>query len=167
MASIIRWEEPPASQQGRRSSGERTATVKVLQQRPGEWALVAETVSASAVVPWKKLGCEAVGRRSTKDPKKTDIYVRWPKGQATAQQDTVRAQARKAELRASYDASAAQTAKPTSPAGRPVKPAKASLPISTVPKTLDLNDPKDAALLRTRQKYEADRQARITRGSTR
>lgn len=158
MASIIRWEEPPASQQGRRSSGERIATVKALQQHPGKWALVAETVSSSAVLPWKKLGCEAVGRRSAKDPKKADIYARWPKGPATAQQDTAKPQSRKAEQLAAGSTSIART---------PAKPARASLPISTAPKTLNLNDPKDAALLRTRQKYEADRQARLTKGGSR
>ena len=157
MTSIIRWQEPPASTAGRRANENRINTVKLLKENPGKWALVAECVNGSAVVPWKKLGCEAVGRRSTKDAKKADIYVRWPappKG----------ATASPAALSPTRQPAKEPARSAAAPAGPKAKPSKASLPLSTAAPRLDPNDPKDAALLRERQRFEAARAARIKGG---
>ncbi len=158
MTSIIRWQEPPASTAGRRANEDRVNAVKLLKENPGKWALVAECVNGSAVVPWKKLGCEAVGRRNAKDAKKADIYVRWPapaKG-ASAPPATLPPSLQPAKGPARSAAAA--------PAEAKVKPAKASLPLSTAAPRLDPNDPKDAALLRERQRFEAARANRLNGG---
>ncbi|MCC3276397.1 hypothetical protein LJ753_11000 [Arthrobacter sp. zg-Y20] len=159
MTSIIRWQEPPASAAGRKANQERVSTVEQLKLHPGKWALVAESVNGSAVGPWKKLGCEAVGRRNAKDANKADIYVRWPapsKGKAAAYPATL-----PASLPAAKEPARSAAAAPASPKA---KPAKASLPLSTAAPRLDPNDPKDAALLRERQRFEAARATRLNGG---
>ena len=158
MTSIIRWQEPPASTSGRKANQERVSTVEQLKLHPGKWALVAESVNGSAVGPWKKLGCEAVGRRNAKDAKKADIYVRWPTSpKGAAASPTTLPPTREPSREPALPAAAA-------PAGPKAKPAKASLPLSTAAPRLDPNDPKDAALLRQRQRFEAARAARLNGG---
>lgn len=73
MVEII-WKEPPPA-----VSSEKLAVLTELRKNPGRWALVQRAMaSSSATAPWVKLGCEAVYRKSEDQPKKFDIYARWP-----------------------------------------------------------------------------------------
>lgn len=68
------WKEPPPA-----VSSEKAAVLAELKKNPGKWALVQRAMaSSSATAPWSKLGCEAVYRKSEDQPKKFDIYARWP-----------------------------------------------------------------------------------------
>lgn len=79
------WKEPPPA-----ISSEKAEILTELQKHPGRWALVqARYKSTSATAPWKKLGCEAVYRRSetTETGSKSpdyDIYARWPEAKTAA-----------------------------------------------------------------------------------
>jgi hypothetical protein len=86
MAVDLVWEEPPAGQYGRGKAGEVDRTVEVLKKNPGKWARVEdEATSSSAVVKWKKRGCDAIARGLPKEKGKGyryAIYVRWPEPKA-------------------------------------------------------------------------------------
>lgn len=77
MVEII-WQEPPPA-----VSTEKAAILAELQNHPGRWALLGKDKSSSAAAdPWRKLGCEAVARRTNPGEKKClyDVYARWPEG---------------------------------------------------------------------------------------
>jgi hypothetical protein len=78
--SDIEWADPPPS--GR--SGPRRSRVRdvvdQLKQRPGQWAIVSRSVTASATTNWKRHGCETRMRRTEPGSSRVDIYARWPVG---------------------------------------------------------------------------------------
>lgn len=82
------WKEPPPA-----VSSEKAPILAELQKNPGRWALVQSGYkSSSGAAPWRKLGCEAVHRRS--EAGKTgeyDIYARWPKTTAAADKTPAKA----------------------------------------------------------------------------
>jgi hypothetical protein len=74
--SEIKWQEPPTFNRG--TNGKWDGIRAELQARPGEWALVAEKVSASAATVQSRPGFEFVSRRKPEYPLgRADIYARY------------------------------------------------------------------------------------------
>lgn len=71
MTLEIDWREPPLSTEDRLK--------EVLKAHPGRWARIKKSMaSPTASSPWRKAGFEAQSSPAESDPKKFDIYARWP-----------------------------------------------------------------------------------------
>jgi hypothetical protein len=77
----IKWQQPPADKRTERRGG-KWATIRAqVAERPNEWALVAENVSASMGNSQKRPGYEVVTRsRPEYQRGRADLYMRYVGG---------------------------------------------------------------------------------------
>jgi|GEM_PF-6919958 len=73
MALEIEWLEPPLSIEERLK--------EALKRQPGRWARIKKSMaSPTSRTAWRNDGFEAVAHPAESDPKRYDIYARWPVG---------------------------------------------------------------------------------------
>lgn len=71
MALEVDWREPPPSPEARLK--------EELKKNPGRWARIKVDMKSPTSAPaWRKEGFEARALAAESDPKKFDIYARWP-----------------------------------------------------------------------------------------
>lgn len=165
----LEWMDPPAIKH-RVSRSQRV--LAELQKNPGSWARVAKGLkSGGCQSNWIKLGCEAVSRANPSEENRWDVCARWPAETKPAGNPTPSAQGR--DTTADHTPPASVTpnvtaALPRAGDGAPGKlikpPTILGVKHATAAATgLGPDDPQDQYLARQREKFEADRAARIAR----
>ena len=76
----IKFVDPPPT--SHRSGRDWRAIVSQLKGRPGQWALVAESVASATVteIPRRYPGVECTSRVVSKSPLRVALYARWVGG---------------------------------------------------------------------------------------
>lgn len=78
----IEWKDPGPSRRAGRGGGKNLRLLEQLQERPGQWAVVARGKSSGQGTWWKRKGCETATRRQPDDTVET--FARWPEGDTAA-----------------------------------------------------------------------------------